>query len=241
MPKIKVGGAPNRPPSTGGNKMKTIVFLNQKGGIGKTTLSTHLAWFLAWNGARVLAIDLDPQGNLTTQTGLSGSLAQLLFAGGEGGRPTLRWETASIKTDTKTVSLSVVTAFQELQAYEAIAGTRAHSRALRNALAEVTGKFDYVVVDCPPSLGGFTTNAMLAADEVIIPTMIQKNSVVGMNRTAQFAMSCVEDNPRLNVLGIVLMGYNPEAKSHTRFEQGLVPGLLLRRRRHWFASLSDVA
>lgn len=208
--------------------MKTIALLNQKGGVGKTTLAFHLGWYLAEHGHRVLMVDLDPQGNLSTQCGANSSTAQLLFAGGEGGLPALIWTTASRHVGDRDVEVAIVPAFQELQAYEPIAATFKHSRALRTALGPHRDRFDYVVIDCPPSLGGFSTNAMLAADHLIVPTEVRKHSAAGMKRVLQFAQSCKDEgqNPGLRILGVVVMKYNPDAQRQTRFEAGVAGGMM---------------
>src|ERR1700675_4630415 len=143
--------------------MKVIAVFNQKGGVGKTSLSFHLGWHLAEIGHRTLLVDLDPPGNLSSLFDTEGCAAADLFT--KQGPEALVCTDVVRSAPSGNRSFSIVSADERLQALEATTNGLSGLTRLRKALRSGEGKWDTVVIDCPPSLGGFSANAIIAADE----------------------------------------------------------------------------
>ncbi len=145
--------------------MRSIAVINQKGGVGKTTTAVNLSAALAEAGHRVCVLDLDPQAHASLHLGVSAA----------GSIPTLYdvlCGNATIEQARCTVSdhLSVVPSNIDLAAAEMeLAGEVGREMILRDALAADNGQFDYLILDCPPSLGVLTLNALVAVNEVFLP------------------------------------------------------------------------
>ena len=182
----------------------TFVLTNQKGGVGKTTTTAALAAGLAAAGKRVLAIDLDPQGNLGFSLGLdidtdqSSTIYEVL-------RNRVSIREALHRTEVCDVIPSNILLSQaeiELQ-------TDNRVTLLKESLKEVAADYDFIVIDTPPSLNILTMNAYAASDYLIIPMAAEILSLVGLiqlQETVEGVKSSV--NPRLRVLGILLTKYN---------------------------------
>jgi len=200
----------------------TSIF-NQKGGVGKTSLAFHLGWYLSEIGRRTLLVDLDPQGNLSSLFGGQGCSAANLFTrtGPEALQPV---EVArNTPTSTGVRAFSLITADESLQPLEATTNGLAGLTKLRKALRSAEGKWDSVVIDCPPSLGGFSANAIVAADDVIVPCTLRQFSIHGLEHVCEVIQSTREEglNPDVKILAIVLNQFKSDSKRKTVFERDI--------------------
>ncbi|MGD8454399.1 MAG: AAA family ATPase [Phycisphaerae bacterium] len=181
--------------------MRSIAILNQKGGVGKTTTAVHLAAGLALAGERVLLIDLDPQSHATLHLGVQvddneANLADVLL------RRAAVAETMRTVTDGLSLlpaTIDLVSAELDLREMD----NREH--VLAEALVPHADWLNYCLIDCPPSLGLLTVNALAAADEVIIPLQAHFLALQGLGRLLETILLVRRGlNPRLRVRGIVL-------------------------------------
>jgi chromosome partitioning protein len=181
---------------------RIVAIANQKGGVGKSTTTINLGASLAFQGERVLLVDLDPQRNTTSGLGID--------------RSTINSSTYEVLVDgiavdevlepTSVRDLLLVPATIELAGAE-IELVSMFSREMRlaNALQKIRGDFDFVLVDCPPSLGLLTVNGLAAAEEVLIPIQCEYYALEGVSqlmRNIQLVTSNL--NPKLTVEGVVL-------------------------------------
>ena len=194
----------------------TIVSLvNQKGGVGKTTTAVSLAVALGRRGQRVLLVDLDPQANATSAPGIDGrELAGTYDA--------ILDETpmADCIVQVPDESVSLVPSSAELSGAEVeLVPVMARERRLTSALGQVKDNYDWVLIDCPPSLGLLTINALSASDAVIIPVQCEYMALEGLSRLMD-TLDLVKRNlnPRLHVMGVVLTMFD----ARTRLAQQVV-------------------
>ena len=144
--------------------MKVVAVLNQKGGVGKTTLTANLGHALALVGKRVVAMDLDPQGHLSASLGI-------FKPPRHGMGDVLNGDASfeSVKIETRE-SMQLIPAGMSLREVEEFGGNaRERMNLLQNAISQLSAETDYVLIDCPPSSGLLAANAILAADEIMIP------------------------------------------------------------------------
>ena len=143
---------------------KIIVFANQKGGVGKTTSCVNIGAYLAISGRQVLLVDFDPQGNLTSSLGKNGEVPSIYEV--ISGNAAL----SSAVRQTGLENLSIVTSNINLTgANVELVNIDNREHFLKEALATVTSSWDYILIDCPPSLGILTVNGLAAAEYVMIP------------------------------------------------------------------------
>jgi chromosome partitioning protein len=185
---------------------QTIACANQKGGVGKTTTVVNLAADLALDGERVLVVDLDPQGNTTSGFGIDRTtLANTLY-------DVLLGDTAleDVIVGTAIDGCSLAPASVSLAGAEVeLAGADQRERRLGRLLRPIVDRYDYIVLDCPPSLGLLTVNALTAADSVLIPTQCEYYALEGLSQLIA-TLNLVRDNlnPRLGIKGVVLTMYD---------------------------------
>jgi chromosome partitioning protein len=178
---------------------KKIIFSNQKGGVGKTTTAVNLGAFLAEKGNKVLLIDLDSQGNLSSA--VSADLKYHSSYDVIVGKCTAREAYQS----TPVLNLSVISGGIDLAGLSVeLVNELAREFFLKNALAPIESEWDYILVDCPPSLGLVTINAMCWAQYVIIPMQCEYFAMEGLNLLMRTISNVKKQlNPHLEILGIV--------------------------------------
>lgn len=191
--------------------MRIVAVANQKGGVGKTTTAMNLSACLAERGVRVLLIDLDPQGNATSGLGIAqedgGSLYPALVS---------NMDVRKLIRSTRLDHLSIIRSHQELAGCEVeLAQQGNHLVRLREVLQPLrnSGHFDYVIVDCPPSLGVLMTGALSAADELLVPIQCEYFGLEGLSKIVNVVQQIRESgaNPGLLLEGIVMTMYDARA------------------------------
>ena len=181
---------------------KIIAFANQKGGVGKTTSAINIAAALGIAEKRTLLIDCDPQGNASSGVGVRKNQIKTTVYDVLIGR--CRAADALIRTEYQ--NLSVLPSGMDLAAAELeLADVENRQNRLKDPLSEIAGDFDYILIDCPPSLGMLTINALTAADGVIIPMQCEYFSLEGLS---QIMMTIKLYNPSLSLTGILVTMYN---------------------------------
>jgi chromosome partitioning protein len=184
---------------------KIIAIVNQKGGVGKTTTTINLGAYLADGKHKVLIVDLDPQGNTTSglgvskDDGLSGSLYDVLLEG---------TPAAAVAVETGVKGLSVLPASTVMAAAEVeLVGMAKREFKLREALKDLD--YDYILIDCPPSLGILTVNGLAAAHELIIPVQAEFYALEGLGQLVQTYQRVKKGlNPELGLLGVLVTMHN---------------------------------
>ena len=185
---------------------KIISFSNQKGGVGKTTTCVNMAAYLAKAGRKVLLVDLDPQGNATTGLGFSKSaLKKSVY--------NVLIEEEEVKNNilpTELENLTILPANINLAGAEVeLVYKKSREKVLKSALDKIKGNFDYILLDCPPSLGLITINALAAADSVIIPIQSEYYALEGLSQLMNSIMLVRQQlNKKLEVEGVVLTMYD---------------------------------
>lgn len=189
---------------------QVIAVVNQKGGVGKTTTSVNLAVYLAALGKFVLLIDLDPQANATSGLGVNhGELDRGIYEvlSGDAAFKDIIKGTAHEGLRIAPATMSLAGANVELVSIE-----NRESR-LHHGLSEVRGGYDFIIIDCPPSLGLLTINGLVASDKVLIPVQAEYYALEGLGQLLS-TINLVKENikPELEVLGAVLTMFDARNK-----------------------------
>lgn len=199
--------------------MKVISIVNQKGGVGKTTTVINLATALASVDQRILVIDFDPQGNSSTGFGID--------------RPTRVKDIYSVICDQADINeavvssnvpnLYVITATRELAAADVELANEENSHAiLANKIARLKSAYDFIIIDCPPSLGMLTINALSASNSVLIPVQCEYFSLEGLT-DFQNTFNIVKNNlnNKLVIEGLLLTMYDRRNNLHSQIENSV--------------------
>ena len=185
---------------------KIISVVNQKGGVGKTTTTVNLSACLEKQGKKVLLIDMDPQGNATSGLGidteeLESTVYQVII-----GEQSM--EESIVKTEFGELYLSpsdIQLAGAEIE----LVSMKKREYMLKNALSGIKNQYDYILIDCPPSLNLMTINALVASDSVLIPVQCEYYALEGLSRLMQTVKSIKKQlNAELDIEGILLTMYD---------------------------------
>jgi chromosome partitioning protein len=185
---------------------RVIAIVNQKGGVGKTTTAVNLATAMAAVGKRVLIVDADPQGNASTGFGIARSSRgagcyELMFDG-------LSVEDTAVPTPIP--NLSIITSSVDLAGAEIqLVNSERREYRMREAFARSAKNYDFILIDCPPSLNLITLNALVAADALLVPLQAEFYALEGMSSLMQTIEAVrARFNPALEIQGVVLTMYD---------------------------------
>ncbi|HNX25049.1 MAG TPA: AAA family ATPase, partial [Spirochaetota bacterium] len=186
---------------------RVISVSNQKGGVAKTTTTVNIAAFLADKGKKVLIIDIDPQGNAGYGIGVNAEeMGTTIYEVLIGEVPI---EEAIFKSDIE--GLSIIPANIHLSGAQVdLLDTESNEFILKKKLAPIKNHYDYIFIDCPPSLGVLTLNSLVAADTVLIPLQCEYYALEGINQLLRIIVMVQEQlNKALRIEGVVLTMYDP--------------------------------
>jgi len=195
-----------RAPCYLGSMTRIVAVANQKGGVGKTTTAINLGASVASRGYRVLLVDFDPQGNASSGVGYTRDRIELSIYDALTGEVAME----DVIRPTEITTLFLAPATTDLVGAEIeLIGASRRERYLADALATVAAGYDYVVIDCPPSLGLLTLNALVAAEGVVIPMQAEYFALEGLSAlTATIEKVRAAYNPKLTIDGVVFTMYD---------------------------------
>lgn len=200
--------------------MRVLAVANQKGGVGKTTTAVNLAASLAYMGKRVLLVDLDPQGNATMGSGidkshLAHSTYSLLI-----GKSTVR----EALQRSETGNYDLLPASRDLGGAEVELVEIEHRESrLKSALAELSGDYDYVLIDCPPALNLLTLNGLVAADAVMIPMQCEYYALEGLTDLVNTLKRIKQSlNRKIEIEGLLRTMFDPRSMLSQQVSDQLV-------------------
>ena len=187
---------------------RVFVVANQKGGVGKTSVAVNLCASLAHYGRRVLLVDLDPQGNATTGSGVDKTACETTVYGvllGEHGTAAAVHRCEG--------NYDIIPSNRDLAGAEVeLIGVDKREFRLRDALAQVADQYDFVVIDCPPALNMLTVNGFAAADAVIIPMQCEYYALEGLSDLVGTLRKVKQNlNPRIEIEALVRTMYDPRS------------------------------
>ncbi|WP_455537691.1 ParA family protein [Terrisporobacter sp.] len=188
---------------------KSIAIFNQKGGVGKTTTSVNLSASIGKLGKKVLVLDMDPQGNTTSGYGIDKNILENTIY--EVIIDDIDIRKAIIKTDFDNIYL--VAAANELAGAEIeLTNKKEREYKLKNSLEKIKNDYDYIFIDCPPSLGMLTINSLTAADSVLIPIQCEYYALEGVSQLmSTFKLVKKRLNPNIKIQGVVLSMFDGRA------------------------------
>ncbi len=200
---------------------KIISVINQKGGVGKTTTVINLAAGLTMKGKKILVIDLDPQGNATTGLGVSNTDSELTIYSVLNGNKKI----SEVIQSTKFENLNLITSNVDLSGLEIeTAGDSRRAFKLKDELASILNdsgaSYDYIIIDCPPSLSLLTIMALVASNELVVPLQTEFFALEGLTQLMKTIERIKSNlNPSLNIRGILLTMYDKRNKLSGEVEQ----------------------
>ena len=206
---------------------KSIAIFNQKGGVGKTTTNINLAACLAIKGKKVLVLDIDPQGNTTSglgisKRGLENTMYEVLIVDGYNPENAIR--------STAVKGLDIIPASVELAGAEVeMVQLEGREKRLKKALDKIRDLYDYIFIDCPPSLGLLTINSLTAVDSVLIPIQCEFYALEGVSQL----MSTIElvrksMNKNLEIQGVILSMFDGRTNLSIQVVEEVKKHFLLR-------------
>ncbi len=189
---------------------RIISIVNQKGGVGKTTTAVNLGAYLAKHGRNVLLVDVDPQANATSGLGINHQeLNKGIYEVISGQHPLHQVIMPTVHTGLKVAPATISLAGATVE----LVNEENREFKLHNALLEGIGSYDYILIDCPPSLGLITVNSLTAGNEILIPVQAEYYALEGLGQLLS-TINLVKENlkPELEILGAVLTMYDRRHK-----------------------------